>query len=81
MAESNRRGLRSVKDADMEEYKQKLREHRLKVTKRTLVVGLILALVVGGLGLYMAFRQYNDFDIQSSVERSDTAATRFVEFR
>lgn len=81
MAESNRRGLRTVKDADMEEYKQKLREHRLKVTKRTLVVGLILALVVGGLGLYMAFRQYNDFDIQSSVERSDTAATRFVEFR
>lgn len=81
MAERNRRGLRTVKDADMEEYKQKLREHRMKVAKRTVVVGLILALLVGGLGLFMAFREYNDFDIQSSVERSDTTATRFVEFQ
>lgn len=81
MAENNRRGLRTVKDADMEEYKQKLRKHRLQMAKRTMIMVLIVALVAGGLGLYMAFRHYEDFDIRSSVERSDTAATRFTEFQ
>lgn len=81
MADSNRRGLRTVKDADMVEYRQKLREHRIKVAKRTVIMIAVLLLVVGGLSLYMAFRHYEDYDIRSTVERSDTAATQFVEFQ
>lgn len=80
MAEKNKRGFRTVGDADMEEYKQKIREHRLKVLKRTAVCTLIVLLVVTGLGLFMAFRHYEDYDVRSSVERSDTEATRFAEF-
>lgn len=81
MADSNRRGLRTVKDADMVEYRQKLREHRIKVAKRTLIMIAVLLLVAGGLSLYMAFRHYEDYDIRVAVERSDTAATQFVEFQ
>lgn len=81
MADSNRRGLRTVKDADMVEYRQKLREHRIKVAKRTLIMIVIFLAVAGGLSLYMAFRHYEDYDIRVAVERSDTAATQFVEFQ
>lgn len=81
MADSNRRGLRTVKDADMVEYRQKLREHRIKVAKRTLIMIAVLLLVAGGLSLYMAFRHYEDYDIRVAVERSDTAATQFLEFQ
>lgn len=81
MADKNKQGFRTVKDADMKEYKQKIREHRLAILKRGMVFALVLLLIVSGLGLYMAFRQYTDYDIRSSVERSDTEATRFAEFQ
>lgn len=80
MAEKNKRGFRTVGDADMEKYNQKIREHRLKVLKRTVICTLIVLLVVTGLGLIMAFRHYENYDVRSSVERSDTEATRFTEF-
>ena len=81
MAEKNRQGFRTVKDADMEEYRQKIREHRLGILKRGTIFAMVLLVIVAGLGLYMAFRQYTDYDIRSSVERSDTQATRFAEFQ
>ena len=81
MADKNKQGFRTVKDADMEEYRQKIREHRLAVLKRGTVFAVVLLLIVAVFGLYMAFRQYTDYDIRSSVERSDTQATRFAEFQ
>lgn len=80
MAGNNKKGFRTVEDADMEEYRQKLREHRRKVLRRTSIVVLVILLVVAGLGMYMAFRHYEDYDVLSSVERSDTEATHFAEF-
>lgn len=65
----------------MEEYRQKLRAHRRKVLKRTMIVILVILLIVAGLGLYMALRHYEDYDILSSEERSDTEATHFAEFQ
>lgn len=81
MAENNRRGFRTVGEADMEEYNRKLREHRWKILKRTALTVLILLLVAAGMGLFMAFRHYTGFDILSEVERSDTEATKFAEFQ
>lgn len=81
MEEKNKKGFRTVNETDMEEYRRKIREHRLKVLKRTIVMTLILLLIIAGIGLYMAFRHYEDFEIRSSVERADTEATKFVEFR
>lgn len=81
MADKNKRGFRTVKDADMREYQQKIREHRIAVLKRWAIFAAILLLIIAGLSLFMAFRQYTDYDVRSSVERSDTEATCFVEFR
>lgn len=81
MAGNNKKGFHTVEDADMEEYRRKIKEHRRKILKRTTITVLIVLLVVAGLGLYMAFRHYEDYDILSSVERSDTEATRFAEFK
>lgn len=80
MEDKNKRGFRTVKDADVEEYKQKIKEHRLAILKKGVIWTAVVFLVLAGFGLYMAFRNYTNFDIQSSVERADTAATRFIEF-
>lgn len=81
MAEKNRQGFHTVKDADMEEYRQKIREHRLSLLKRGSIIAAIILVVLIGLGLYMAFRQYTDYDVRSSVERSDAKATQFADFQ
>lgn len=80
MAENNRKGFRTVTDSDTEEYRKKLREHRLKVMRRTTIAVLIVFLIGAGVGLFTALRHYENYDIRSSVERSDTEATRFAEF-
>lgn len=81
MAGNNKKGFHTVEDADMEEYRRKIKEHRHKILKRTTITVLIILLIIAGLGLYMAFRHYEDYDILSSVERADTEATRFAEFK
>ncbi|MFR4353038.1 MAG: DUF5711 family protein [Roseburia sp.] len=81
MVENNRKGFRTVKEVDMEDYRKKIREHRWKVLRSTALIFFILFLIVAGLGLFVAFRHYTDFDIRTSFERADTDATRFAEFR
>ena len=61
----------------MEEYNRKIKEHRRKVLHRTVIVTAVILLVLTGLGLYMALRHYENYDIMSTAERSDTAATQF----
>lgn len=80
MAERDKKGLHTVKTADMEEYEQKIREHRLKLLKLAAILTFITIITVAGIGLFMTMRHYEDFDILSSLERSDTEATHFVEF-
>lgn len=81
MTGNNTKGFRTVEDADMEDYKQKIKEHRRKVLKRTAVFLLLIFLIATGIGLFMAFRHYVDFDVRSAVERSDSEATQFAEFQ
>lgn len=80
MAERDKKGLHTVKTADMEEYEQKIREHRLKILRLAVILTFITIITVAGIGLFMTMRHYEDFDILSSLERSDTEATHFVEF-
>lgn len=80
MTRAEKNGFRTVETADMEDYEQKIREHRIKILKRTAWSILICVFIFTGIGLYMALRQYEDFDVRSSVERSDAEATTFQEF-
>lgn len=81
MTRAEKSGFRTVEEADVEDYKQKIREHRIKVFKRSVLAVFVLALIFTGIGLYMALRQYTDYDIRSSVERADTKATKFEAFQ
>ena len=81
MTETEKKGFRTVNEADMEEYNRKLREHRRKVLRRSMIAVLMILLVIVAVGLFMALRHYEDFEVRASVERSDTEATRFAEFR
>ena len=40
MTEQDKKKFKTVPAMDMDEYKQKIREHRLKILKRTLVTAL-----------------------------------------
>ena len=81
MTEQDKKKFKTVPAMDMDEYKQKIREHRLKILKRTLVTALIVFVIIAGVFLFLALRHYEDFDVNSTVERSDTAATIFEEFQ
>ena len=61
----NKSGFHTVGDADMEEYNRKIKEHRRKVLRRTVIVTAVFLLVLTGLGLYMALRHYENYDIMS----------------
>jgi len=50
MAEKNKRGFHTVEEPDMEEYERKLREHRVKVVRRTII--LIVTVLAVSLGVY-----------------------------
>lgn len=81
MAEKDKRGFHTVEQPDMEDYKQKIREHRIKIVKRTSILIFIILLVSAGVGIFLALRHYEAFDVRSSVERADTEATKFADFK
>ena len=80
MAEKNKRGFHTVEEPDMKEYEQKIREHRLKIFKNTSITILVILLLAAGIGLFMALRHYESYDVISSVQREDTEAAHFTEF-
>ena len=58
MADKDKRGFHTVEEPDMKDYKRKLREHRLKIFKRTTIFIIIVLLVLAGVALFMALRHY-----------------------
>lgn len=80
MAGDKKKGFRTVEAADMEEYRKKLRTHRLKMLKAAALAVVVLLLIAVGIGLYLTFREYEAYEVRSSVERSDTQGTKFAEF-
>ena len=81
MADKKNGSLRVVSEAEKRDYKKQLREHRIKILRRTLIIAVIVLLVVAGLGIYMSLRQYSEYDVRAAVERTDTKATVFKEFK
>lgn len=81
MEGKNKRGFRTVAETDMEEYERKLREHRIKIIKRTAIIILVVLAVAAGTGLFMALRHYESYDVLTSKSRADTEATHFADFK
>ena len=78
--EIKKKNFRTI-ETDQAEFSKKIRTHRLRVLKNTLIIIGILVLGAAGVMLMMRLRQYKDFDIIQSTERSDTVATKFVAFK
>ena len=81
MAESGKKGFRTVTETDEEDFEQKLRKHRRKIVGRTVFIILVLVVTVTGSWLYLSLRHYAEYDIISTVEREDSAATKYAEFQ
>ena len=81
MADTKNRGLHAVPNQDPEEYRQKMRKHRIKVLRRGIIIAVVVLLMLAGAGIYMSLRQYTEFDVRASIARADTKATEFATFQ
>lgn len=80
MADTGKKGFRTV-EMDMVEYEEKLHQHRKKIIKRIITIVVIVLLIFAGVSFYFSLKSYDDYEVRSSVERSDTQATIFQEFQ
>ena len=78
--EIKKKNFRTI-ETDQAELNKKIRAHRLKILKRILIIIGILLIGTAGVMLMMRLRQYTDYDVTTSVERSDTVATKFIAFK
>ena len=81
MADTKKRGLHALPDLDPEEYKEKMRRHRIRILRRGIIIAVVILLMVAGAGIYTSLRQYTEFDIRASIQRADTKATEFATFQ
>lgn len=79
ITKEKKKRFRMVK-TDERELEQKLRAHRRKIMRRTLIAIMIIFALFFGLYIYIATRTFTDYTAVSTVERSDTAAAQFEEF-
>lgn len=77
--EIKKRNFRTI-ETDQEELSKKIRVHRLRILKIVLVLSGIIVLIVAGFLLMMRLRQYTDFEVSESTERSDTTAIQYAAF-
>ena len=68
-------------ETDEKELEQKLRAHRRKIMRRALIAGAVVLAVLFGVYIYFETKTFTDYTAVHTVERSDTAATRFEEFQ
>lgn len=81
MTEQEKKRFKTVPAMDTEEYKEKLKTHRRKILKRTLLIAAVIFAVLAGIFLYLSLRHYEDYEVLSEAQRQDTAATVFKEFQ
>ena len=62
MADTKKKGFRTVSNQDKMEYQRQLQEHRMNVLKRIVIATVAVLLFVGGTALYMSLRLYEDYD-------------------
>ncbi len=79
MAKSDREGFKTV-ETDFEELDEKIHMHRKAIFWRTVWVTGILAALIVGISLWAALRTYDSYEVRSSVERTDSEASKFEAF-
>ena len=67
-------------ESDPEELSRKIRAHRLKIFRNSIITAGVLILAAAGILLFLRLREYTSYTVAESIERSDTSATRFVAY-
>ena len=66
---------------ELEELRQKIRIHRMKLTMIILVVlGVVIGLI-GFLYLYFERKQYHDYEVIEQIKRDDAQAAEYQDFQ
>ena len=79
MKDTGKSNLQMVRE-NWEEIERKVREHHRKQLRiAAIIVGICVALLIAYY-MYVQHKSYTDYRIVDTVERSDTAATHFVEY-
>ena len=79
MADKKHEGLRTVK-TNREELQKKIRQHRKKVFRNTLLILLAFVVVLGALSYIYSRRSYTEYEIKSIKEKENTNLANYVEF-
>lgn len=67
-------------ETDEEELNTKIRKHRLKIIKIILLLLTLAAVVALGIFFFQKLRKYNSYTVEKSVERQDSAGSRFLAY-
>lgn len=67
-------------ETDEEELNTKIRKHRLKIIKIILLLLALAAVVALGIFFFQKLRKYNSYTVEKSVERQDSAGSRFLAY-
>ena len=66
---------------DEQELEQKIRKHRMRNLRKTLIILGILCAILFGLYIFFEMKTFTDYRVVRETERSDTAATKFENFQ
>lgn len=67
-------------ETDLEEMKEKIRQHRKKIVIRIAVIAVSAAVLVAAAGIYFQLKEYTEYEVSSEIERSDSEATEYEIF-
>lgn len=67
-------------ETDPEELNAKIRRHRLKILKVSLIIVGVLLLIAAGIFLFLRLRTYSAYTVTKSVDREDSSSTKFLTY-
>ena len=65
-------------ESDTEELDKKIRKHRLKIVRTIFAVAALLLLLAGAVMLIFRMKEYTEYDVVESGERTDTVAAKYL---
>jgi len=80
MADKKRNGLKEVQ-TDYAKLHAQIKAHRKKIVRRIVEIVIFAALIILIVNLLLALQNYNDYEIESSIERESTTISQFEEFK
>lgn len=80
MTDNKKRGFKTV-ETNHEELDEQIRLHRRKIVRRTIEGLAVVVILVVAVELLYALRSFDSYEIQSSIERSNSDVTQFAEYK